>query len=122
MKFKELQDDTVSKYRVKLDENSCCWGRAHAHVKDRRICKWHPKNSVCSTFELLHEIGHIETTKSGMRRAESEYFATKWAMERASEYGVEIPARIINQYQDYIDMEVDRGKRRGGSGYADLKL
>ena len=26
------------------------------------------------------------------------------------------------EYQDYIEMEVDRGKRRGGEGYGNLKL
>ena len=118
MTFRQIQEDAIKKYRIKLDPCSCCWKRMHAHVRERRICKWHFKNSVQATFDLLHEIGHVETTKSGMRRAEEEYFATKWAIERAKEYGMTVPEKTIKEYQEYIDMELDRGKRRGGSNYA----
>lgn len=117
MKFADIQKAIVERYHIKLDEHSCCWGRTHAHIRERRVCKWHPKNSVQSTFELLHEVGHIETTTSGMRRAEEEFFATKWAIDRAKECGMEIPEKIIEDYQKYINMELDRGKRRGGKGY-----
>ena len=116
-KFIEVQNDVIQKYRITLDEHSSCWGRCHAHVKQRRICKWHPKNSVQSTFDLLHEVGHVETTKSNMRRCESEFYATQWAIDRASEYGIEIPKSVIKAYQDYIDMELARGIRRHGKGY-----
>lgn len=122
MTYKDIQEDVVKKYRVKLDEHSCCWGRMHAHVRERRVCKWHPKNSVQATFDLLHEVGHIETTKSGMRRAEEEYYATKWALDRAKEYGLEIPDKVRADYQAYIDMEVARGKRRGGANYQKMIL
>lgn len=117
MKFAEIQKDVVKRFNIKLDEFSSCWSRTHAHIKERRVCKWHPKNSVQSTFELLHEIGHIETTKSWMRRAEEEYYATQWAIEIAKEYNLQIPEKIIKEYQDYIDMEISRGKRRGGKNY-----
>ena len=122
MTYKEIQQDAVQRYRITLDEHSHCWSRMHAHVKERRICKWHPKNSVRATFALLHEIGHVETTKAWMRRAEEEYYATRWALDRAKEYGMEIPERIIKEYQDYIDNEIARGKRRGGSDYGALVL
>lgn len=122
-KYTDIQNEVVEQYRIKLDENSTCWHRMHAHVKQRKVCKWHQKNSIAATFDLLHEIGHIETYKSGMRRCESEYHATVWAIERCREYGLDIPERIIKTYQDYIDMELDRGMRRGGRMYPnDLKL
>ena len=122
-KYTDIQNEVVEKYRIKLDENSDCWSRMHAHVKQRRVCKWHQKNSIAATFDLLHEIGHIETHKSGMRRCESEYHATVWAIERCKEYGLDIPERIIKTYQDYIDMELDSGVRRGGRMYPnDLRL
>lgn len=122
-KYTDIQNEVVEQYRIKLDENSTCWHRMHAHVKQRKVCKWHQKNSIAATFDLLHEIGHIETYKSGMRRCESEYHATVWAIERCKEYGLDIPERIIKTYQDYIDMELDRGMRRGGRMYPnDLKL
>lgn len=122
MNYREIQEDLIKRYRIKLNPDSDCWGRMHAHVKTRTVCKWRHKNSVVATFDLMHETGHIETTKAGMRRAESEFYATKWALERAEEYGVEIPAKIVEGYQDYIDMEKARGERRGGSGYGELQL
>ena len=122
MTLKEIQDEVIKKYRIKLNEHSDCWGRMHAHVKQRMICKWKQTNSIRATFDLLHEVGHIETTKSWMRRAESEYYATMWAIYRCREYGIKIPKKLFNLYQKYIDMEIDRGIRRGGSGYSELKL
>lgn len=118
MNYKEIQVDVVKKYRVDLCDGTRCddgdWDRTHAHVKKRRVCKWKAANSVQSTFTLLHEVGHIETTKSGMRRCEEEYFATKWALEKCKEYGIDVPEKVIASYQRYIDMEHGRGVRRGG--------
>ena len=126
MKYTEIQTEIIKKYRVDLCDGTRCkdgdWTRTHAHPKQRRVCKWKQANSIQSTFTLLHEVGHIETTTSKMRRAESEYYATLWALERCKEYGIEVPEKIIKEYQDYIDDEKARGLRRGGSGYAELKL
>ena len=122
-KFIDIQNKVIADYRIDLCDGSKCkndWSRTHAHVKQRRVCKWKQKNSVQSTFELFHEIGHIETTKSSMRRCEAEYYATIWAIQMFREYNLEVPNSIIKAYQDYIDMEVRRGKRRGGKGYADF--
>lgn len=125
MTYIEIQNEVVKKYRIDLCDGTKCksdWTRTHAHVKQRRVCKWKQANSVQSTFTLLHEIGHIMTTKSGMRRAESEYYATVWAMEECKKYGIEVPSKTIKKYQDYIDREVDRGKRRGGQWYGKMQL
>ena len=75
-----------------------------------------------STFTLLHEVGHIETTKSSMRRAESEYYATTWAIDRCKEYGITIPKKTLFVYQRYIILEKQRGLRRGGKDYGELNL
>lgn len=125
MNYIEIQNEVINKYRIDICNGTKCkndWSRTHAHVKQRRVCKWQQSNSVQSTFTLLHEVGHIETTKSTMRRAESEYYATVWALEEAKKYGIEIPQKTIDKYQRYIDMEKDRGERRGGSGYGSLRL
>lgn len=122
-KYIDAQKDVVSKYNVDIDPDSHCQSRMHAHVKERRVCKYRPKNSAQATFDLFHEIGHIETTKSWMRRCEEEYYATVWAIERCKEYGIEIPMKTIKEYQEYIDDELARGKRRGGTDYnIDLNL
>ena len=125
MKYTEIQNEVVKKYRIDLCDGTKCkddWSRTHAHVKQRRVCKWKQKNSIQATFELFHEIGHIMTNKSGMRRCEEEYHATVWAIEECKKYGLEIPNNIIEDYQDYIDMEMSRGIRRGGNGYTRLVL
>lgn len=125
MRYTEIQDEVIKKYRIDLCNGTKCkndWSRMHAHVRQRRICKWKQKNSIQATFDLFHEIGHIMTTKSGMRRCEEEYYATVWALDESKKYGLEVPEKIIEDYQKYIDMERDRGIRRGGSGYAKFVL
>lgn len=125
MTHAQIQAEIIAKYRVDICDGTKCkndWRRTHAHVKQRRVCKWKQANSILSTFTLLHEVGHIETTKSWMRRAEEEYYATEWAIERCKEYGLKIPDTIRKLYDDYIEMEKDRGQRRGGTGYGDYTL
>ena len=125
MTFSEIQTDVINRFRIDICDGTKCtndWRRTHAHVKKRRVCKWKQANSIQATFTLFHEIGHIETTKSKMRRAEAEYYATVFALNLCKEYGLTVPQKTIKVYQDYIDMEIERGKRRGGLGYGCLKL
>lgn len=125
MNYTDIQNEVIQKYHIDMCDGTKCqndWRRTHAHPQLRRVCKWRQAASIDSTFNLLHEIGHVETWKSSMRRCESEYYATKWAMDRCKEYGLEVPDRIIVIYQRYINMEKDRGLRRGGSGYGELIL
>jgi hypothetical protein len=125
MTHREIQAEVIAKYQIDICDGTKCendWSRTHAHVKERRVCKWKQANSIRSTFTLLHEIGHIMTTKSKMRRAESEYFATAWAIAEAKKYSLMIPDNIRKLYQDYIDREKDRGIRRGGQDYGNLQL
>ena len=124
-KYITIQNEVIQKYRIDICDGTKCendWSRTHAHIRKRRVCKWKQKNSIASTFTLFHEIGHVETTKSGMRRYEEEYHATVWAIQKCKEYGLEVPRTLIKTYQDYIDMEMDRGIRRGGNGYKQLVL
>ena len=117
----EIQNEVILEYGIDICDGSKCandWQRTHAHIKERRVCKWKQAASIQSTFTLFHEIGHIETTKRTMRRCESEYYATKWAVEKMREYGLldKIPERTKRLYQEYIWRELDRGLRRGGCG------
>ena len=72
--------------------------------------------------ESANGIGHCMTTKGWMRRAEEEYYATVWAIDKCHEYGIEVPSKIIEIYQEYINNEIDRGIRRGGQNYGNLIL
>lgn len=116
-KYIDIQNEVIEKYRVDICDGTKCkndYRRVHAHVKIRRVCKWKQSNSFESTFTLLHEVGHIETTTSKMRRCEEEFYATVWAIEKCEEYGLNVPEKTITLYQNYINMEHDRGIRRGG--------
>ena len=119
-KFECIQNEVIAKYRIDICDGTKCandWSRTHAHTKIRRVCKWKQMNSISSTFTLLHEVGHIVDNSAGMRRCEQEYYATQWALDEARKYGLEIPQKTIEKYQSYIYRELERGLRRGGSGY-----
>lgn len=119
-KFKnhsDFQNYIIENYDMTINENSTCWSRTHVHVKQRKICKWKRKNSVLSTFTLLHEIGHCENNNSTMRRCEQEYYATQWALDICREYNIKVPQNIIDRYQRYVYRELERGIRHGGYGY-----
>lgn len=125
MKYIDIQNEVIKKYKVDICDGTKCkddWHRTHAHIRPRRVCKWKQTNSIQSTFTLFHEIGHCMTTKGWMRRAEEEFYATEWAIDRCKEYDLDVPQSIITEYQEYINMEIARGMRRGGAGYGELKL
>lgn len=118
-KHTDIQNEIISKYSITV----CPYciknyrTRMHAHLKERTVCKWTAKNSVKATFDLFHEIGHIETTTPKMRRCEEEYYATQWAIDRFKEYDLEIPDNIKKSYQNYINRELCRGLRKSGANY-----
>lgn len=122
MNLIEIQNEVIKAYRIDLCDGTKCkggdWSRTHAHPKQRRVCKWKQAASIKSTLDLFHEIGHIETTTAKMRRCESEYNATVWAIEKLREFGLigKVPDTQKKRYQDYIYRERDRGVRRGGQG------
>ena len=121
----DIQNELIAKYRIDLCDGSKCkddWSRTHAHVRERRICKWKQANSFVSTFTLFHEVGHIENNDSKMRRAEEEYYATVWAIDRLREYGIRTPQSTLFKYQRYILLEKARGVRRGARRYDELNL
>ena len=127
MNLIEIQNEVIRNFKVDICDGTKCkdgdWSRTHAHPKQRRVCKWVQAGSIKSTLDLFHEIGHIETTTSKMRRCESEYYATVWAIEELRKYGLtcKVSDGQKKRYQDYIFLERDRGVRRGGQGYPTKK-
>lgn len=110
-----LQNETIKKYNAVIVPDSKCWSRMHAHCKDgsRRICKWKQANSYSSLFDLLHEIGHLETFTTALKRCEEESQATQWAIKRLKETGLPIKRKKAHVYKDYIARTYQRGVRRG---------
>lgn len=120
MKYIDIQNEVIKKYKIDICDGTKCnndWQRTHAHIKERKVCKWTQANSFASTFTLFHEIGHIENNKANMRRVEQEYYATLWAIQRCNEYNLEVPKKTVERYQRYIDRTLARGVRRGGQNY-----
>lgn len=66
-----------------------------------------------SLFAFLHEIGHIMTNNTKMKRCEQEYLATKWAIKESTEIGFKVPKKYITVYQNYIWEWRDRGIKCG---------
>ena len=60
------------------------------------------KPSAWDIFAFLHEIGHIMTNTTSMKRYEQEYLATQWAIDKAKEIGFDVPEKYITTYQNYI--------------------
>ena len=65
--------------------------------------------SEWSLFAFLHEIGHIMTNTTKMKRCEQEYLATQWAIEEAKRIKFKIPKRFLETYQNYIWEWRERG-------------
>lgn len=125
MRYVDIQNEVINKYHIDICDGTKCdndWSRTHAHVRLRRVCKWVRANSLESTFTLFHEIGHIVNNKSTMRRCEEEYYATVWAIDELKKYGIKVPVKLIDRYQRYISLEMDRGIRRNGLGYDENEL
>ena len=123
--YLDIQSEVIARYGIKVNEDKCpygCHSRTHAHVKEREVCKWKAEDNYDATFNLLHEIGHIENNHSRMNRAEQEYHATTWAIDMCREYGLEVKLGTIFIYQRYILLTIYRGARRGGRGYKGLNL
>lgn len=125
-KYIDIQNEIIKKYRIDICDGTKCendWSRTHAHIRERRVCKWKQTNSFASLFTLLHEVGHIcNNHYPNLRRAESEYYATVWALDRLKELGIRCPDKTLYEYQRYIEVERARGMRRGGKGYDELSL
>jgi len=120
--YVELQNQLIKDYKIIHEPDSKCWKRTHVHVKQRRICKHHIKESYQALFILLHEIGHIMTDRPGMKRAESESEAIIWQVAKMREFGFKIKQKELKKYKDYVRMTYDRGVRRGLSKRIKSKL
>lgn len=69
-------------------------------------------------FDLLHEVGHLETNTEGMTRQEEEYFATEWALQRMKLYDFRLPKARQRQFDDYINGYSSRRNKVLGKGGA----
>ena len=82
-------------------------------VKEKRLGENEEKQPNGTPGGTEKSVGHIETHKSTMKRAESETEATRWAIAYIKRLNLPVKRKVVNQYKDYIKMTYERGKRRG---------
>ena len=91
--------------------------RAHAHVKEKKICLAAVPKGYPSFFAALHEIGHIVhpqgSYSSSYPRSLAEHNATDWAKKKLRELGIPVRRKVVAKYDAYIGNKVARGLRRG---------
>lgn len=58
--------------------------------------------TIDNVFEFLHEVGHLETNTTKMKRCMQEYLATQWAIDEYQKYGIKPSKETIDIYQEYI--------------------
>lgn len=101
----ETQNEIINKYKNTINfrvNNKDC---AYCYVKEK-IIYLNGRDLLYPTaeslFDLLHEIGHIITNTSKMKRCEEEYYATQWAIKEMKEYGYTISNKRKKEFQQYI--------------------
>ena len=110
--LKEIQDEVVQVFfesgKYHLTHKCYCGDEsvAHCHLELGLVFQSRedfddltPEN----LFDLLHEIGHLETNTEGMTRQEQEYFATEWALKRMKLYDFQLPQKRQREFDEYIN-------------------
>lgn len=100
-----IQNELYEKYKNEIEFRFTSKSTPYCHVPEKiiylRLDKFFEptENSV---FDMLHEIGHIKTNTSKMKRFEEEYYATVWAIKEAKKYKLELSQKRKDEYQNYI--------------------
>src|SRR3990167_379154 len=124
MEYEQMFGDAVMHHGIEVCFRCKCRGagyemghsRAHAHVKEKKICLASVPRGFPSFFTAMHEIGHIVHPQgdysSSYPRALAEHNATEWAKDKCRALGVRLRRKTIAQYNSYIGNKVGRGLRR----------
>ena len=105
---KEIDEIFFDSGKYRLTHKCFCGDNsvAHCHLDLGLIYqskKDYTKLTPETLFDLLHEIGHLESNTAGMTRQEMEYFATKWALERMKLYDFKLSEKRQKEFDDYIN-------------------
>jgi len=89
----------------------------HSYVNKKEVHL--PKSIIANPtewtlFAFMHEIGHIQTNVSNMKRCMQEYLATQWALDKSKEIGFAVPTIYISTYQNYIWRWRDKSIKANG--------
>lgn len=93
----------------------------YSHIKERQVVmsliNW-VTPTEWSAFAFLHEVGHVVTNTTKMKRYEQEFLATQWAIDKAKEFGFKVSKSTQNTYQNYIWDWRDRSIKLKGKNVA----
>ena len=59
-------------------------------------------SDVINIFNILHEVGHLETLEEKQTRATREFLATQWAIKELNKMKMKLPIERQKLFQDYI--------------------
>ena len=120
----EIQYNIINQYKSTIDFRVCSNEVAYCYVPEKIVYIYNRNllyPSVESLFDLLHEIGHIMTNTSKMKRCEEEYYATQWAMKEIKSYDLNLPEKRKQEFQDYIYKWRETGIKLNGKNMPDKK-
>ena len=98
--FEDVEEDDFGSYLISR------------RVSLPKIIIAHP--TEWSLFAFLHEVGHIMTNTTKMKRCEQEFLATQWALKEAKRIGFHVPEAYVRVYQQYIWNWHEAGRRLKG--------
>lgn len=104
----ELEEVFFDSGKYRLTHNCFCGDNSVAHCHTDLGVIFQSKEDFEnvtpeSLFDLLHEIGHLETNTDQMTRQEEESFATQWALERMKLYDFKLPKKRQKEFEEYIN-------------------
>ena len=105
---REIDEVFFNSGKYRLTHNCFCGDSSVAHCHPDLGLIYQSKSDYENLtpetlFDLLHEVGHLETNTEKMTRQEEEYFATQWAVERMKLYDFHLPVKRQKEFDDYIN-------------------
>ena len=107
-----IQTELYEKYKNEIEFRFTSGEVPYSHVPEKIIylkLKAFFEPTISSVFDMMHEIGHIKTNVSGMKRCEEEFYATVWAINESKKYKLNLSQKRKDEYQNYIWYWRDRG-------------
>lgn len=100
-----LLDMVIAKYKHKYNFLSTKETTAFCYIGSNEIYvpeMYRDYPSLVHVFDILHEVGHLETNTLDMETYQMEYLATVWALNAARKERIYVAPMTIANYQRYI--------------------
>lgn len=111
LNYTELQLNIYNRYKELYSFKFISEGLPYCILNTKEIYlnirDWLEPNAR-TVFDILHEIGHLETNTYKMKRCEEEYYATVWAINESYKLKLKISEEDKVLFQDYIWNLIDK--------------